>query len=66
MVSKFTAYAIQPNSGSQLPILYNRQLKVMWEFLGFNKTWRSNEAALFIDKKYFECDQIYDKEDLDD
>lgn len=38
----------------------------MWEFLGFNKTWRSNEAALFIDKKYFECDQIYDKEDLDD
>ena len=37
----------------------------MWKFLGFNKTWRNNEAALFIDKKYF-GDQIYDKEDLDD
>ena len=22
----------------------------MWKFLGFNKTWRNNEAALFIDK----------------
>ena len=54
------------NSGNQLPILYNRQLKVTWQFLGFNKTWRNNEAALFIDKKYFECDQIYDKEDPDD